>query len=136
MLPITAIHDQERLLLPAFLQLAVLAGGIRVAVRLAGAVRPAAGAEASVGELTRSLGVGLAVLLLLPGLLGITRLHPFELSYYSELVGGTSGAERSGMETTYYASTYGHLARAQQPSRRQQALGDAEQLGRHVLLPT
>ena len=27
MLPITAIHDQERLLLPAFLQLAVLAGG-------------------------------------------------------------------------------------------------------------
>ena len=27
MLPITVIHDQERLLLPAFLQLAVLAGG-------------------------------------------------------------------------------------------------------------
>ena len=55
------------------------------------------------------LGVGLAVLLLLPGLLGIIRLHPFELSYYNELVGGTAGARRLGMETNYYASTYGHF---------------------------
>ena len=47
MLPITAIHDQERLLLPAFLQLAVLAGGgfallyARLARRLAAWLREA-----------------------------------------------------------------------------------------------
>ena len=65
--------------------------------------------RASAGSPDQLLGLGLAVLLLLPGLLGITRLHPFELSYYNELVGGTAGARRLGMETTYYASTYGYF---------------------------
>ena len=113
MLPITAIHDQERLLLPAFLQLAVLAGGgfallyAWLARRMAAWLRRR---DAGFGRIARSLlGVGLGVLLLLPGLLGIIRLHPFELSYYSEPVGGASGAQRLGMETTYYASTYGHF---------------------------
>jgi hypothetical protein len=113
MLPITAIHDQERLLLPALLQLAVLAGGgfallyAWLARRMAAWLRSR---DAGFGRIARSLlGVGLGVLLLLPGLLGIIRLHPFELSYYNELVGGTTGAQRLGMETTYYASTYGHF---------------------------
>ena len=113
MLPITAIHDQERLLLPAFLQLAVLAGGGFALVYAWLARRMAAwlrGRDAGFGRIARSLlGLGLAVLLLLPGLLSITRLHPFELSYYNELVGGTAGAGRLGMETTYYANTYGHF---------------------------
>ena len=113
MLPITAIHDQERLLLPAFLQLAVLAGG-GFAIVYAWLVRSMSAwlltHDVKVGRIPRSsLGVGLAVLLLLPGLLGITRLHPFELSYYNAVVGGTLGAQRLGMETTYYASTYGHF---------------------------
>jgi 4-amino-4-deoxy-L-arabinose transferase-like glycosyltransferase len=113
MLPITVIHDQERLLLPAFLQLGVLAGegfALIYAWLMRAVSRRLQAQEASVGKLmAASLGVGLAGVLLLPGLLGITRLHPYELSYYNELVGGTSGAERSGMETTYYASTYGHF---------------------------
>jgi len=50
-----------------------------------------------------------AVLLLVPGVLGIVRLHPFELAYYNELVGGVRGARRLGMETIYFASTYGHF---------------------------
>jgi hypothetical protein len=37
------------------------------------------------------------------------RLHPFELSYYGELVGGVPGAAERGMETTYFASTYGYF---------------------------
>jgi hypothetical protein len=37
------------------------------------------------------------------------RLHPFELSYYNALVGGVRGAARLGMETTYFASTYGYF---------------------------
>ena len=113
MLPLTAVHDQERLLLPAFLQLAILAGG-GFALLYAWLARSLAGwfqaRGVRFGEITRLLvGVGLAGLLLLPGLLGIIRLHPFELSYYNEAVGGTAGAERLGMETTYYASTYGHF---------------------------
>jgi len=113
MLPITAIHDQERLLLPAFLQLAVLAGGgFAVIYAWLGQALSAwlSRHDASLGRIAQSLlGLGLAVLLLLPGLLGITRLHPFELSYYNELVGGTAGARRLGMETTYYANTYGRF---------------------------
>jgi 4-amino-4-deoxy-L-arabinose transferase-like glycosyltransferase len=111
MLPITAIHDQDRLLLPAFLNIAVLAGigyavasdwlvhvvDIKLMVRRA-AVSSVAG---------RAMRIGLAVLLLLPGIVAIVRLHPFELSYYNEAVGGVPGAQRLGMETTYYASTYG-----------------------------
>ena len=113
MLPITAIHDQERLLLPAFLQLAVLAGG--GFALLYGSAGACAGRRfrargAGFGRIARwLLGAGLAILLLLPGFLGIIRLHPFELSYYNEVVGGTAGARRLGMETTYYASTYGHF---------------------------
>ena len=113
MLPITAIHDQERLLLPAFLQLAVLAGGGFAAVyawlarTIAASPRMHAVRFGAIGRTL--LGVVLALLLLLPGLLGSIRLHPFELSYYNALVGGTAGARRLGMETTYYASTYGHF---------------------------
>ncbi len=113
MLPITAIHDQDRLLLPAFLNIAVLAGiGFAVAsdwlVRVVdiklmakrATVSPVAG---------QAIRIGLAVLLLLPGIVAIIRLHPFELSYYNEAVGGVPGARRLGMETTYYASTYGNF---------------------------
>jgi 4-amino-4-deoxy-L-arabinose transferase-like glycosyltransferase len=113
MLPITAIHDQERLLLPALLQLAVLAGGgfAMIYAWLARAISARLlRRDLRFGSIAQSLlGVGLAILLLLPGLVGIARLHPFELSYYNELVGGAAGAQRLGMETTYYASTYGYF---------------------------
>ena len=46
------------------------------------------------------LGAGaLALFLTLPG---IVRMDPCLLSYYSPLVGGLKGAERLGMETTYW----------------------------------
>jgi 4-amino-4-deoxy-L-arabinose transferase-like glycosyltransferase len=110
MLPITAIHDQERLLLPAFLQLAVLAGG-GFALLYGWLLRAVAARRARFWRrgVRLAVGVALAMILLLPGVLGIIRLHPFELSYYNELVRGTAGARRLGMETTYYASTYGHF---------------------------
>jgi hypothetical protein len=50
---------------------------------------------------------GVALFLLLPGVVGIIRLHPFELAYYNGLVGGPRGAKRLGFETIYFASTYG-----------------------------
>ena len=46
-------------------------------------------------EIARSavFRAGLAAIALLPGLIGIVRLHPYEYVYYNELVGGTAGAE-------------------------------------------
>jgi hypothetical protein len=40
----------------------------------------------------RWLRVTVLVLLLLPGILGLVRLHPYEYTYYNAYVGGTSGA--------------------------------------------
>ncbi len=37
---------------------------------------------------------------------GIIRIHPYQASYYNELVGGIAGAKRMGFETDYWASPY------------------------------
>ncbi len=50
--------------------------------------------------------VVLALLCLWPGLRGILALHPHQLSYFSEIVGGLPGAERMGLELTYWCETY------------------------------
>ncbi len=45
-------------------------------------------------------------LLFVPPLLSMVRIHPYQLSYYSELVGGLPGATRIGLETTFWCETY------------------------------
>jgi hypothetical protein len=47
----------------------------------------------------------LFLLLLVPGLLGILQLHPYEYTYYNSLVGGTSGVFRQ-YETDYWLTCY------------------------------
>lgn len=47
----------------------------------------------------------LAVALLLPGLVGIFRLHPYEYTYFNSLIGGTAGAFRR-YETDYWLTCY------------------------------
>ncbi len=94
-LPVTSLHDQDRLLLPAFVHLAALAGG---------------GFAMLIRRIRQPLmSFALAGLLLTPGIIGIARTHPFELSYYNALIGGPAGAHRLGMETVYFASTYGYF---------------------------
>ncbi len=99
----TPIHDQDRLLLPAFVHIAILSGeGFN---RLCGW---------TAARLKRPLGanaaqVGLAILLLLPGIVQTIRLHPYQLTYYNEVVGGVQGAHRLDLETIYFASTYGYF---------------------------
>jgi hypothetical protein len=51
------------------------------------------------------LYAGLVLLLLLPGILGIIRLHPYEYSYYNSFIGGTGGAFRN-YETDYWLTCY------------------------------
>lgn len=53
----------------------------------------------------RLLWAGAVLLLLLPGVLGIFQLHPYEYAYYNTLVGGTGGAYRS-YETDYWLTCY------------------------------
>jgi hypothetical protein len=51
------------------------------------------------------LYAGLALLILMPGIIGIVKLHPYEYTYYNSLVGGTSGAFRQ-YETDYWLTCY------------------------------
>lgn len=53
----------------------------------------------------RLLWAGAVLLLLLPGLLGLLQLHPYEYSYYNSFVGGTGGAYRV-YETDYWLTCY------------------------------
>ncbi len=47
----------------------------------------------------------LIFLILLPGIFGIARLHPYEYTYYNSFVGGTDGAFRK-YETDYWLTCY------------------------------
>lgn len=51
------------------------------------------------------LRAGIIALLLLPGIAGILRLHPYEYTYYNSFVGGTNGAFRQ-YETDYWLTCY------------------------------
>lgn len=59
------------------------------------------------GSTLRSKGLQLALsaLVLLPGILGIIRLHPYQYVFYNELVGGSGGAFRQ-YELDYWATSY------------------------------
>ena len=80
------VYDGERLFLVAFPLLAILIG------RGFGDLWERAGRQ---GRLA------LAALLIGQGY-GVVMLHPFGLSYYNALVGGLPGAERLGLELTYW----------------------------------
>ena len=51
------------------------------------------------------VSVLLLAVLILPGILGIVSLHPYEYVYYNSIVGGTSGAFRE-YEMDYWATSY------------------------------
>jgi len=93
LLPWLPKYDGVRLFLPAFPFLAVLAG-------VGGARCWAWVAERSRARPRRALLV--AVLFFLSQAGAYALIHPCELSYYNALVGGLWGAERLGLETTYW----------------------------------
>jgi hypothetical protein len=51
------------------------------------------------------LRAGLGFLLILPGIIGIAKLHPYEYAYYNSFIGGTSSAFRK-YETEYWLTCY------------------------------
>lgn len=58
-----------------------------------------------------ALNVILSAVILLPGLLGIARLHPYEYTYYNAFIGGTAGAFRH-YETDYWLTCYKEAVQA------------------------
>jgi len=108
------VYGSERLFLVAFPYLAILAGmGFDAIVRRLWsatspdvASNPSRRLESSHSIRQRMAVAAIAVVLLLPGGLGIARMHPHELSYFSTAVGGLHGAERMGLELTYWCETY------------------------------
>lgn len=96
----TPAHDGVRLLLPAFWFLAAFAGwgvswisdGLAKLVR-----RPAWSAPAT-------LAIG--SLVVLPSAVDLVRVHPYELSYYTPLIGGPAGAWARGFELSYWYDAY------------------------------
>jgi Dolichyl-phosphate-mannose-protein mannosyltransferase len=97
MLP-TPAHDGVRLFLPTFFFLAAFAGwGLDwLAVGLAHITRTSAVA----------FRIILALVMLAPAAWALVGVHPFELSYYNELIGGPAGAWRSGFELTYWYDAF------------------------------
>ncbi len=96
----------DRLLMPTYVFLAPLAGlGFDV---IAGWIRQKSEAHLTyhVSRFTPFISPILAIIVLAPGALAIARLHPFELAYYNEAIGGVHGAQRLRLETIYWASTY------------------------------
>ncbi len=116
-LGLQALYSGERHFMPVFPYLAMLAGIGFVAILETLEQRllfhshgsdiecGSAGAKAPT-QWQKLLAIGLAILLFTPPLVSIIRLHPYELSYYSEIVGGLPGAVRLGLETTFWCESY------------------------------
>ena len=94
----TPAHDGVRLLLPTFFFLAAFAGWglVAAADRLARVLKTRA-------TWTRSI---LATLVLGSATWQLAAIHPFELSYFNELVGGPAGAWRKGFELSYWYDAF------------------------------
>ena len=81
-----AIYDGERLFLVVFPAVAILAGQ----------------GFGFVWDRSRRIRRGMLVGFVLAQGTGLIWMHPFGLSYYNALVGGLPGAERLGLELTYW----------------------------------
>jgi 4-amino-4-deoxy-L-arabinose transferase-like glycosyltransferase len=99
----TLAYDGERLFMPTFPFAAALAG--------AGFAWVLGGLRKLTESFSKPIlfvpvGIGLAVVLLLPQTITTFGLFPHLLSYYSEGVGGLRGATKLKLETTYWCETY------------------------------
>jgi len=95
----TPAHDGVRLLLPSFFFLAAFAGWGAVVLADFMARLVASRHRLAWRTLVAGLVVGSSAWQLV-------RVHPFELSYYNELIGGARGAWSRGFELTYWYDAF------------------------------
>jgi 4-amino-4-deoxy-L-arabinose transferase-like glycosyltransferase len=101
-----ASYSGERHFIPAYPYVACLAGvGFASALNIMHTAWQRAYPAGPSGR-ARLVLILLLGMLLIPPLLAIVQIHPYELSYYSELVGGMRGAARLGLETTFWCEAY------------------------------
>jgi len=104
--PFQAAYSGERHFVPAYPYLACLAGvGFGRVLGILSAACHHLRERVDQRKARLMLSCGLALLLVSP-LVAMVRIHPYELSYYSELVSGLPGAVRLGLETTFWCETY------------------------------
>ena len=97
------IFDGERLWMPTFFFIAVLAGlGFATVFDFAHVMAR----RFSPSVPSSLVALALAAIVLAPQAIQSVGLYPHLLSYYSETIGGLRGANRLGLETTYWAETY------------------------------
>jgi len=103
-------YNGVRLFLPVFPFLAMLAGiGFdRLATWVLQGKTLSRYQSCQATRLRQQILFILAAAFLLPGFSALVTYHPFELSYYNQLVGGLRGAVRRGFEPTYWGETYVH----------------------------
>lgn len=93
--PSSPNHDGVRLFLPLFPFISVLAGiGFSFGVERLQSMNPSG--SPVVGALL------LGSIVFLPAFLQLEAVRPYYLSYYGEAIGGARGADRRGMEATYW----------------------------------
>ena len=96
-------YDGVRLFLPVFPFLALLAGAVAAdAVRGVRRLATRPGSPAWHAHLARAIGPLMASAVVINGAWAIGSAHPWYLSSFNSLVGGTAGAERRGFEITYW----------------------------------
>ncbi|MBI3071692.1 MAG: glycosyltransferase family 39 protein [Deltaproteobacteria bacterium] len=103
-----------KLFAPFFPFLAILAGVgfdrvLCAASRLATDIATARPRFAFITKRPRLRDAAVCVFLLAPAALELAYIHPYELSYYSPLIGGTRGAVHHGFERQYYDVFYKDL---------------------------
>jgi len=104
-LPTSPKYNGIRLFLPALPFLASLAGGGFAILQgwITRLLRSSASNQARLGSLVT---VALALILLIPSVRGLTRVHPYQLAYYNALIQGTQGATARGFETIYWGQIF------------------------------
>ncbi len=98
-LPSSPTYDGIRLFMPAFPFIAIMSGiGFGKIIEWLDKKSPL---YFSLKNISLIPYVFILILFII-GLLEIYLIHPYELSYYNQLIGGVKGAYQKGMETTYW----------------------------------
>lgn len=107
LVPGAVLHDGVRQLLSTFPFLAALAGaGFHGLIEMIKAWAEKLRWLPNVNRVGSKILAGGFLLILFPAAFDIFLYHPYELSYYNRLIGGSRGAYEKGLELTYFMEAF------------------------------